>query len=131
MGTLTEVELADARRLCGYGAKGNVAPSSMTGYRFFSGFTTLEYHLNNLSPSEEQILRERFLTPLLAQETALNGSYDNLDTKEAGPWVWNNKETASRVELFTDTRKRLCEYLGVPSGPAIASGGSIGIKVVV
>ena len=54
-----------------------------------------------------------------------NAAGANLDTDVAAVWTHNKREVADREALFTNLRKKLCEFLGVPPGPAFnsASGG--------
>ena len=82
----------------------------------------LEYRLNNLAPTEEQVVRS-YLSTLSALETAVPQAGGNLDTDRASVWTHNADEVRDRRDLFEDWRRRLCGFLGVPPGPALADSG--------
>lgn len=119
---LTDAEKTDARRFCGYPAYGGGA-AGFQNWRFYQTYGLLEFRLNNLADPELAILR-RYLQTLIGLETAIPRAGENLDTDQAAIWTRNRHEAQDRAALFDDWRRRLCGFLGVPSGPALASGGS-------
>jgi hypothetical protein len=119
--TMTDCEKTDARRFCGYPAYG-AAPAGFETWRFYQVYGLLEFRLNNLSESEVRVMR-RYLGTLTVLEIAIPRSADNLDTDTAAVWTRNRDETRDRIRLFDDWRRRLCGFLGVPPGPALADCG--------
>jgi hypothetical protein len=124
---LTDAEKTDARRFCGYPAYG-AAPSGNTGWRFYQVYGALEYRLNNLSPSEETVLRHH-LANLRMFEAAIPIASDNLDTQSAAVWTRNPTEIADRQRLLRDWGRRLCGFLGLPPGPALQNENSLALIV--
>jgi hypothetical protein len=125
--SLTDAEKTDARRFCGYPAYG-AGSAGFQNWRFYQAYGLLEFRLNNLAPAEEAVLR-RYLATLSSLEFAVPRSGENLDTDQAAVWTRNRSETEDRAALFDDWRRRLCGFLGMPPGPALASGGSIALVV--
>ncbi len=119
--SFTDAQKADVRRFCGYPAYGAGA-AGFDSWRFFQAFGTLEYRLNNLSTAEVAVTLQ-YLTTLTTLEAAIPPSSENLDTDSAAAWTHNPNETADRMKLFDTWRRRLCGFLGVPPGPALASAG--------
>lgn len=124
---LTDAEKTDTRRFCGYPAYG-VGAAGFQGWRFYQAYGLLEFRMNNLSDAEIAVLR-RQLGTLLTLETAIPTSGDNLDTDTASVWKRNPNEANDRAALFDDWRRRLCGFLGLPPGPALASGSSVTLVV--
>lgn len=124
---LTDAEKTDTRRFCGYPAYG-VGAAGFQGWRFYQAYGLLEFRMNNLSDAEIAVLR-RQLGTLLTLETAIPASGDNLDTDTASVWKRNPNEANDRAALFDDWRRRLCGFLGLPPGPALASGSSVTLVV--
>jgi hypothetical protein len=122
----TDPEKTDIRRFCGYPAYG-AAPSSLQTWRFYQAYGLLEFRINNLSDAESAVVR-RYLGTLTVLEHAVPRAADNLDTDQATVWTRNRDELRDRIRLFDDWRKRLCGFLGVPAGPAIADN-SIALMV--
>jgi len=118
---LTDAEKTDARRFCGYPAYGG-APVGFETWRFYQVYGLLEFRLTNLSSSELGVIR-RYLATLTVLEGAIPRSGENLDTDEAAVWTRNRSEPADRSRLFDDWRRRLCGFLGLPPGPALAGHG--------
>ncbi|MBV9756359.1 MAG: hypothetical protein JO047_04835 [Alphaproteobacteria bacterium] len=114
-------EKTDIRRFCGYPAYG-AGTAGFQSWRFFQAYGLLEYRLNNLSPSEETVARN-YLATLYALESAIPQAAANLDTEQAAVWTRNAEEVRDRQALFDDWRRRLCGFLGMPPGPALANGG--------
>ena len=124
---LTDPEKTDARRFCGYPAYGASA-SGNTGWRFYQAYGALEYRLNNLSASEESVLRQH-LANLRMFEAAIPAAADNLDTSTAAVWTHSPTEIADRLRLERDWGRRLCGFLGIPPGPALISQSTIALVV--
>jgi hypothetical protein len=117
---LADSERVDIRRFCGYPAYG-AALSGMQSWRFFQVYGLIEFRLNNLSESEIVIAR-RYLINLTTLEMAVPTASESLDTDQASVWIRNKKEVSDRINLFDEWRRRLCGFLGVPTGPALSSG---------
>jgi hypothetical protein len=124
---LTDAEKTDVRRFCGYPAYG-ASPSGNTGWRFYQAYGALEYRLNNLSSSEECVLRYH-LANLRMFERAIPTSAENLDTSAAAVWTHNASEVQERQRLERDWGHRLCGFLGLPPGPALANQSSVALVV--
>lgn len=77
--------------------------------------------MNNLRPAELVIVR-RYLGTLLMLEVAVPKVSDNLDTDQAAIWTHNKNEARDRLHLLDEWRRRLCQFLGVPSGQGLRSG---------
>ena len=114
-------EKTDIRRFCGYPAYG-AASSNIQNWRFFQAYGLLEFRMNNLSDAEATVVR-RYLGTLTVLEFAVPRAGDNLDTDQASVWTRNRDELRDRSRLFDDWRRRLCGFLGIPPGPALADGG--------
>jgi hypothetical protein len=119
--TFTDAEKTDVRRHCGFPAYG-AGNAGFQSWRFFQAYGTLEFRLNNLSPAEEAVVR-RYLGTLSALEMGIPNAASNLDTDEAAVWSRNRNEMRDRTQLFDDWRRRLCAFLGVPSGPQLQDSG--------
>ena len=117
-GSFTDAQKVDIRRFCGYPAYGAGA-AGFESWRFFQAYGTLEYRMNNLSPSEVAVTTQ-YLSALYALEAAIPPASDNLDTESAAAWTHNAAEVADREGLFDAWRRRLCAFLGVPPGPGLA-----------
>jgi hypothetical protein len=120
-GAFTDAQKVEIRRFCGYPAYGAGA-AGFESWRFFQAFGTLEYRMNNLAPAEIGVTLQ-YLSTLAALEAAIPPASDNLDTESAAAWTHNQNETADRTALFDAWRRRLCGFLGVPPGPALAPAG--------
>lgn len=119
----TNSEKVDIRRFCGFPAYG-VGQAGFQGWRFFQAYGLLEFRLNNMAPEEEAVIRTTYLANLNTLETAIVGTSANLDTAKAAVWEHNPREHADRENLFLSWRRKLCGFLGIPPGPAIAGSGS-------
>lgn len=117
--SLTDGEKTGVRRFCGYPAYGGT-PSGFSSWRFYQANGLLEYRMSNLAASEIEVVR-RYLATLIALETAVPRSAENLDTNQAAVWTRNPNETRDRERLFDSWRARLCAFLGLPPGPGLAS----------
>lgn len=119
--SFSDSQKTDIRRFCGYPAYGASA-AGFDSWRFFQAYGTLEYRMNNLSPAEIAVTLQ-YLTTLNMLESAIPPTSDNLDTESAAAWTHNANETRDRTNLFDSWRRRLCGFLGVPAGPALADAG--------
>jgi hypothetical protein len=124
---LSDAEKTDVRRYCGYPVWGNTV-LQLLAWPVYQSRGTLEFRMNNLTSSEEAVLR-RHLSTLLVLECAVPKSGDNLDTDQASIWSRNRTEQDDRLRLLDTWRRRLCEFLGVSPGPALSSGGSVTVVV--
>lgn len=119
--SFSDAQKADIRRFCGYPAYGAGA-DGFSSWRFFQAYGTLEYRMNNLAPAEMAVTLQ-YISTLAALEAAVPPTSDNLDTESAAAWTHNADELKDRVALFDGWRRRLCGFLGVPPGPALAQAG--------
>ena len=124
---VSDADKTDARRFCGYPAYGSSADGN-AGWRFYSWNGELEYRLGNLSASEEAVL-SRYLVTLRALEQAVVDASNSLDTARAAVWFRNPTEVADRTSLFDDWRRRLCAFLGVPPGQALARSSTVPLAI--
>jgi hypothetical protein len=118
---LTDAQKVDIRRFCGYPAYGAGA-AGFSSWRFFQAYGTLEYRMNNLAPAEIAVTLQ-YLSTLATLEAAIPPASANLDTESAAAWTHNENETRDRSQLFDSWRRRLCGFLGIPPGPALADAG--------
>ena len=119
--TFSDSEKTDIRRFCGYPAYG-ASDAGFQNWRFYQIYGLLEFRMNNLSDADAAIVR-RYLGTLTLLELAVPRAGDNLDTDQASVWTRNRDEPRDRSRLFDDWRRRLCGFLGVPPGPALANSG--------
>jgi len=117
----TDVERTELRRYCGYPAYGS-GPAGYQGWRFFQAYGLMEFRLSHLTGAEEMVAR-RFLVTLEALERAIPAAGETLDTAVAAVWTRNAREVQERTRLLDDWRRRLCGFLGLPPGPALADAG--------
>ena len=78
--------------------------------------------MNNLAPAEVAVCLQ-YLSTLATLEAAIPPTSENLDTESAAAWTHNADELRDRTNLFDGWRRRLCGFLGVPPGPALAQAG--------
>ena len=116
----TEAERTDVRRFCGYPAYGS-GNAGFQGWRFYQVYGLMEYRISHLSGSEEATVR-RYLATLTSLEQAIPAAAANLDTDQAAVWTHNRDEILDRTKLFEDWCRRLCGFLGLPTGPALGNG---------
>jgi hypothetical protein len=121
---LTNQQVVDIRRYCGFSVSGNAASQSFREPvytdRTFAGGLSLDYRLANLQPEEESVLTTFYLVNLPLRETEIQGAADNLDTDKAAVWTHNKDEVSDRRDLFDQLRRDLCDFLGIPPGPNLA-----------
>lgn len=120
MSPLTDAERVDVRRHCGYPVYGTGA-SGFQGWRFYQSYGLLEFRMTNLSDAECTIVR-RYLATLNPLELAVPAASENLDTAQAASWSHNQSEVADRILLLDTWRRRLCGFLGLPTGPFLNNG---------
>ena len=120
---LSDAQKVDCRRICGYPAFGQtVNPAS--GYRFMVAYGALEYRLINLTANEEAVVTAMLAT-LTSRESEIGGAAANLDTDAAAVWKHNRDEVRDRTALYRWTRLELCNFFGVPPGPALGQSGAM------
>ena len=119
--SFTDGQKADIRRFCGYPAYGSGA-AGFDSWRFFQAFGTLEYRLNNLAQAEISVTLQ-YISTLATLEAAIPVATENLDTDNAAAWTHNPNEVRDRANLFDSWRRRLCGFLGIPPGAALAQSG--------
>ncbi len=78
--------------------------------------------MNNLAPAEVAVTLQ-YISTLATLEVAVPKTSENLDTESAAAWTHNADEMRDRTNLFDNWRRRLCGFLGVPPGPALAQAG--------
>ena len=71
----------------------------------------------------------RYLATLRALEQAVVDASGNLDTAQAAAWSRNPTEIADRMSLFDDWRRRLCAFLRVPPGQALARTTTVPLAI--
>jgi hypothetical protein len=111
---LTEAQKVKVRYYCGYGMIGQQALPA-NGYRFFTQYGEMEYKLINMQAEEESEVINYYIPNLDELKADMPAIRDNLDTKQAAVWIWNDKEFPNR--------RALCNFLGLTPGPGLSSGG--------
>lgn len=124
---LSDAEKTDVRRHCGYPVWGS-AQIQLLSWPVYQSRGTLESRMNALTVTEEAVLR-RYLGTLAMLEAAVPKASDNLDTDQAATWTRNRSEQDDRLRLLDTWRRRLCQFLGVSSGPGLTSTNSLTIVV--
>lgn len=119
---LTEEQKIQVRYYCGYGVIGSQALPA-NGYRFFTEYGDMEYKMNNLQTGEEVEVLTYYLPNLELLKSDMPAIRQNLDTKAAAVWIWNDKEFPNRRSLFNYVRRELVNFLGLTCGPGLFSGG--------
>jgi hypothetical protein len=119
---LTEAQKVKVRYYCGYGMIGQQALPA-NGYRFFTQYGEMEYKLINMQAEEESEVINYYIPNLDELKADMPAIRENLDTKQAAVWVWNDKEFPNRRTLFNYVRRELCNFLGLTPGPGLSSGG--------
>lgn len=118
---LSDAEKTDVRRFCGYPVYG-AAPAGLQTWRFYQVYGLLEFRMTNLADAEINIVR-RYLGTINLLELAVPRSGENLDTEQAAIWTRNPLEPWDRARLLDDWRRRLCAFMGIPSGPGLRDTG--------
>ena len=125
--SFTDAEKTNIRKHCGYSAYGNSATAFM-GHRFFTSYGTMEFVMNNISPSEEAQVRV-YVTALDGLETAILAAGVNMGTAAAAVWTRNAREMQDRENLYGAWRVKLCNFMGIPAGPGVGGGASVSVSV--
>ena len=125
---LTDAQVVDARRYCGYPMFG-AGPGDATFQRYTVQYSLLEYRLGSMTATETAVV-VTYLATLATLEAAIPGAGAGLGTAVAAVWTRNKDEVADRTRLFNDWCRRLCGFLGVPPGPSLSSGGN-SVRIVV
>lgn len=126
--SFTNAQKVDIRRFCGYMLFGS-GPGGFEGWRFFQAYGLLEYRMNNMAPEEEAVVETVYLANLYTLESAIPATSANLDTAKAAVWEHNANELRDRDALFSNWRRKLCVFIGVPLGEGL-QGGS-GMRLVI
>lgn len=92
---MDEAMKADIRRYCGYPAYGSGAVG-FQGWRFHQAYGLLEYRMSRLTDAEQKFVGQYLAT------------------------LRHLAESPDSAEMFADWQRRLCGFLGVPSGPAVS-----------
>jgi hypothetical protein len=119
IGLFSGAQVAAIRMYCGYG--------SYAAYGYIlggAGMATLDEQLLLVTLSEQANIIT-ILTLLPGLDTGISAAVQNLDTDAASVWKHNKTEVAERRALFNYYRRRLCELLNVPPGPAIGGGNMV------
>ncbi|OYV58399.1 MAG: hypothetical protein B7Z62_08885 [Deltaproteobacteria bacterium 37-65-8] len=126
--TFTDAQLVDIRRYCGYPAYGDGAVVFPYPW-IMKQYLALEYRLQHISASEGAVVATTYLANLNTLESAIPGAGANLDTDQAAVWTHNKNEVRDRDALFSNWRRKLCAFLGVPPGPEFSAGSGISFVV--
>lgn len=126
---LTNQQVVDVRRFCGYSVSGSVSTQSFREPvytdRTYAGGLSLDYRLANLQAEEEERITGFYLPNLCRREEEIQGAAANLDTDEAAVWKRNKSEVSDRRELFDQLRTDLCDFLGIPPGPNLRQANQL------
>ena len=151
LGSLSAAEITDIRRFCGYpprpmatvtandlaGALGALAASSptfpLTTQQIGGVLTALgipgvpvsadpcSLAIMGLSDEELDVIRSVYLANLTLLEADIPGARVTLNVAKAAAFTRNPEEMRERRALFLDWRVRLCQFMGIPTGPYLAS----------
>jgi hypothetical protein len=121
---LSDAEKADVRRFCGYPAYGGLGGAGFVGWRFFQAYGLMEFRMNNLAASEYQVVRQ-YLASLYQLEAAIPVAAvgNTIGVDEAGPFKRNPAEMRERKAEFSNWRRELCGFMGIPAGPSLGDSG--------
>ncbi|WDZ97976.1 hypothetical protein Herbaro_09405 [Herbaspirillum sp. WKF16] len=126
---LTEAQLTDTRRFMGYQLAGTSMPitddNDIVYGQFGMVIMSLHKRLTTLTPSEETVLTDKFLTRLNELEDDTFATRENLDTDQAAVWKHNSLEIADRFALYKRVRLELCRFIGFAAGPGLCGGGPV------
>lgn len=116
----TDAQKVQIRKYCGYPVMGNSA-TQFFGYRYFTHYGQMEFHLNNLSSEEEtEVVSQLSELNQLEQDLyGTSGVRDNIDTAKAAVWERNKAELTERKALYRSARLRLCQAVGTVPGPQL------------
>lgn len=119
----TATEKVNIRRYCGYYLFGG-NPVQSFAWRYTDQYGHLEFVMNNMQTEEETVVRTVYLPNLALLESDIPAVRENLDTKQAAVWYWNEMELSGRIKLYTYWCKQLAGFMGVGNGPNLSSGTS-------
>lgn len=122
---LTTQDMVDVRRHCGFGFLGADSNKSLMFFRYWPSYMTLEYRLGHLLDEEIILLQAQYLPNLNQLEIDIYGVRDNVDTKSAAVWHWNEHEASDRIDLYNYHRKMLCSFFQVEPGPFFVSSSGV------
>lgn len=106
---LTGAEVVAVRRYCGYGP----IPAP-----FSDPVNTI---LPMLTQDYIDVVRINFLVPLALLEADIPATRAQLNIDTAAVFTRNAREVEERSDLYRDTRLRLCNTLGIVSGPYLSN----------
>lgn len=112
----TNAQKVSIRRYCGYYLFGS-QPVQTFAWRFTNQYGHLEFVMDNMTVDEELTAINVYLIPLAQLEADIPQIRQNLDTKQAAVWYWNNNEIRDRMILFRTWCKELAGFMGVGQGP--------------
>jgi hypothetical protein len=119
---LTDVERINVRRYCGYAMFGN-GNSGEQGYRFFQAYGFLEFRMTNATDDELTQIRQ-YLTYLATLEAAIPALIGQLAIDGAAALKTNPSAVRDSVNLYNWQRRELCNFMGVPAGSGLGTGGT-------
>lgn len=126
---LSDQEKEDVREFCGYPLYGNgtvIFPAPWINVQWLA----LEYRMNSAQPGEYQNIRYK-LSLLYPLDLAISSASATLNVDTAAVFKRNTNEVRDRTRLFTQYRKRLCDFMGVPPGPNLSGSSGSSIALVV
>lgn len=112
---LTDAQLVDARRFCGYAVPAAVAVCGDA--TVIANSQLLDIILSGLTSTQERVVSTLYLANLTTLEAAIVSASANLDTAKAAVWTHNQDELADRQALYYAVRLQFAAFLGVPPGP--------------
>lgn len=119
IGLFTGAQVVAIRWYCGYGAY------AAYGYVLAgSGMAIIDTQIAAMTANEVTAV-EALLNELPLLETAIQGASATLNVDTAAVFKRNANEMSERRGLFDYYRRRLCELLNVPYGPALRSGSQV------
>ncbi len=104
-------ELYQIRKYCGYPQLGTVRGDAY-GILYTTIYGQLNFLLSTISPEAENDIRTLYLPKLVILEEAIFDITDNLDTKQAAVYYWNENEISDRERLYKKARMMLCDVIG-------------------
>lgn len=113
----TAAEVTDIRRFAGWHAFGAF------GYMYQTQLANLDLQIQNMSDTEQAVIRTIYLANLPGLEAAVLTAGTNMGTDQAAVWTRNRTEAADRRALYDQKRRDMCAFIGVVPGPGLGSGG--------
>jgi hypothetical protein len=119
IGLFTGAQVVAIRWYCGYGSY------AASGYILGGdGMAIIDVQIASIVANEmAPIVALLALLPTL--DLAIQNASATLNVDTAAVFKRNKAEMAERNNLFSRYRKRLCELLNVPSGPALGGAGTV------